>query len=244
MDGSGALIANVCDPSNITQLTNGPIITTIISSVASVIGSVLIIVSFAVWSDLRTTARAILVFLAIADLCTALGYLFASILFLLKYQQLGDIFSPLCTFQSFITTVFPISSFLWTTNLAVYLFVSITLKQVKTAKKLMLLFHITAWGIPLLLCIPGAATMILGGQNETQDQSQGTVGWCWVSFDRSFKNVTGEMEDAQHRLVKLHALEFVFGKFWEILAGVVALILCIIVKISVQKKVSFNLYYL
>ena len=236
MDENGALFANACDPSNITQLTTGPIIATIVSSVASIIGSCLIIVSFAVWSDLRTTARAILVFLAIADLFTALGYLFASILFLTSYQKLNNDFAPLCTFQSFITTVFPISSFLWTTNLAVYLFVSITLKQVKTAKKLMLLFHITAWGIPLLLCIPGAATMVLGGQNETADQSQGTVGWCWVSFDRSFKNVTEE--DVEHRLVQLHVLELVFGKFWEILAGVVAFILCIIVKISIQKKVS------
>ncbi len=231
-------LSSECEPSNFLMLNSNAIYTTIVSSIFSIIGSCLIIISFAVWSDLRTTARAILVFLAIADLFTAIGYLFASILFLTNYLSVHNVFTPLCTFQSFITTAFPISSFLWTANLAVYLFVSITLKKVKTAKKLMLFFHLIAWGIPLVLCIPGASTMVLGGQNETQDQSQGTVGWCWVSFDGSFQNDT---RDAEQQLAKLHALELVFGKFWEILAGVTAFVLCVIVKISVHKKVSCEL---
>ncbi len=229
-----------CQPSDSIILNTGAITITIISSIFSIIGSCFIIISFAVWSDLRTTARAILVFLAIADLFTAVGYLFASLLFLTNYKYVNNVFTPLCTFQSFITTAFPISAFLWTTNLAVYLFVSITLKKVKAAKKLMLFFHLFAWGIPLLLCVPGAITMVLGGQNETQDQSQGTVGWCWVSFDSSFQNTSVGVKDAEQRLAKLHVLELVFGKFWEILTGVVAFALCIMVKITIYKKVSFN----
>ncbi len=224
-----------CNATNLTLV--GSIYTTMVSSVASVVGSCLIIISFAVWSDLRTTARAILVFLAIADLFTALGYLFASILFLANYNKYNDIPPSLCTFQSFITTAFPISSFLWTANLAVYLFVSITLRKAKMAKKLMLLFHITAWGIPLLLCIPGAAAMVLGGQKQVAASTQGTVAWCWVSFNNSFDN-RSSVDDARFRLTELHMMELVFGKLWEICVFIIAIVLCVSVKISLQKKVG------
>lgn len=226
----------VCNATNQTQVSLGSICTTMLSSMASVVGSSLIIISFAVWSDLRTTARAILVFLAIADLFTAMGYFLASVLFLANEQDKYEISSSFCTFQSFVTTAFPISSFLWTANLAVYLFVSITLKRAKTAKKLMPLFHIIAWGIPLLLCIPGAATGVLGG-TQAGASTQGTVAWCWVSFNNSFDN-RSSVDDARYRLIELHVLELVFGKLWEICVFIIAIVLCIAVKCSLQKKVS------
>ena len=216
----------------------GTIYVTMISSLCSMLGSSLIIVTFIVWPDLRTTARAILVFLAIADFLTAAGYLFASILFLISNYTDSPISPSLCTFQSFITTTFPISSFLWTANLAIYLFVSITLQKVKLARRLMLLFHITAWGIPLLLCIPGAATGKLGDNNISSHRpEQGSVAWCWVSFDNRFdNNIT--VSEARERLTKLHVLELVFGKFWEISVFFLSIIICIVVKISLRKRVS------
>ncbi len=235
-----------CNGTIFTAVGRGSVYTTMISSAASVVGSCLITLSYIIWSDLRTTARAILVFLAIADFFTALGYLFASTLFLISENNENYEISPsLCTFQSFITTTFPISSFLWTANLAVYLFVSITLNRVKIAKKLMFLFHVVAWGIPLLLCVPGAITMVLGGQSErdnTSTLSQGTVAWCWVSFNNSFDN-RSTVDDARSRLVKLHVLELVFGKLWEISVFIIAITLCIVVKISLQKKVRIFILF-
>ena len=218
----------------------GTIYVTMISSLCSIFGSSLIIVTFIIWPDLRTTARAILVFLAIADFLTAAGYLFASILFLNSYYTHSFVSPPLCTFQSFITTTFPISSFLWTANLAIYLFVSITLQKVKLARRLMLFFHITAWGIPLLLCIPGAATRTLGDPNiSSLLPEQGSVAWCWVSFDNRYENIT--VSEARDRLTNLHVLELVFGKFWEISVFFLAIVICIVVKISLRKRVSpFN----
>ncbi len=226
----------MCNVTNTAIVALSSIYTTMVSSAASVVGSCLIIISYIIWSDLRTTARAILVFLAISDLLTALGYLFASILFLTHKNEGYDIPPPLCTFQSFITTAFSISSFLWTANLAVFLFVSITLNRVRIAKKMMFLFHAVAWGIPLLLCVPGAITMVLGGQTNRSTSTQGTVAWCWVSFNNSFNNQS-TIDDAQSRLFKLHILELVFGKMWEIIVSLIAITLCIVIKISLQKKV-------
>lgn len=238
MDENITDIYELCNATNLTLVAVGSICATMVSSLASMLGATLIITSFILWPDIRTTARAILVFLAIADLISAVGYTFAAILFLTNNDD-NNISPSLCTLQSFMTTAFPISSFLWTTSLAVYLFVSITLRRARTAKKLMPLFHVVAWGIPLLLCIPGSATMVLGTQTKVTASTQGTVDWCWVSFNNSF-GTDSTIKDATQRLVMLHWLELIFGKFWEIMACTIALILCIIVKISLRKKVSIN----
>ena len=222
---------------NLTSISVPSIYTTMISSIASMLGSSLIILTFVCWPDLRTVARAILVFLAIADFLTAAGYLLGSIIFLVDhYDYSNDYYyhsqPALCTLQSFITSTFIISSFIWTANLAVYLFVAITLKKIQLAKKLVLLFHITAWGIPLLICIPGAAFGILGQTGPTQ----GTVAWCWVSFDDTYTNTT-DITEAKQRITYLHTWELLYGKFWEITICVFSFVLCVIVKVSLYKMV-------
>ena len=208
-------------------------ITTILSSVASMIGSFLIIFTFVLWKDVRTVARAILVFLAIADFLTGAGYLFGSIVFL-SYGNNTDVdsYRKLCTAQSFITTVFPISSFLWTTHLAIYLFVTIVLHKIKLAKKLLVIFHLTAWGIPLLVCLPSAITGKLGPSSDYT-----SIGWCFVEFNGTL-STNATQADVYKKLAEFYGFEFLCGKFWEIMAYIVALTLYVLVKISLWWRVS------
>lgn len=215
--------------------------TTILSSSFSIIGSLLIIFTFVAYREVRTVGRAILVFLAIADFLTAVGYIFGSALFLhykpdrYYYNSSGNASSNtydnsyvhLCKFQSFVTTVFPISSFLWTANLSIYFFVTIVLRKVQAAKKLIFFFHITAWGIPLLICIPAVATGWLGPA-----KSHTSVSWCWVRFDA----------DNPQKLPEFYVMELICGKFWEIMTYFVSLMLCGIVKYTLYKRVR-NLAY-
>lgn len=206
-----------------------------ISSFASMVGSTLIILSFVLWRDLRTVARAILVFLAIADFMTGIGYLFGSAVYI-HYEvvdhddkHLPVSYYRLCKAQSFFTTVFPISSFLWTAHLAIYLFVAFVLRKVQLARKLILPFHIIAWGIPLLICIPAVAKGILGAAD-----SRSSVSWCWVSLNQNVSN----KEDARNVLIKFYGFEFLCGKIWEILACIISLVLCITVKVVLATRVS------
>ena len=235
-----------CGNTNATMIPRHTAITTILSSVASMIGSFLIIFTFLLWKDVRTVARAILVFLAIADFLTASGYLFGSIVFLSYNRTIEDSpgtedspsYTRLCIAQSFITTVFPISSFLWTTHLAIYLFVTIVLHKIKLAKKLFVFFHLTAWGIPLLVCLPSAITNHLGPSSDYTSS-----GWCFVSFNGTLKrstNATEEFYKAEYlrKLAEFYGFEFLCGKFWEILAYIVALTLYVSVKISLWWRVS------
>lgn len=212
--------------------------TAILSSSFSVIGSLLIIFTFVAYREVRTVGRAILVFLAIADFLTALGYIFGSALFLhyhpdrYNYSTSENASSPydnryvhLCKFQSFVTTFFPISSFLWTANLSIYFFVTIVLRKIQAAKKLIIIFHITAWGIPLLICVPAVATGWLGPA-----KSHTSVSWCWVRFDT----------DQPQKISEFYLMELICGKFWEIMTYLVSLILCGIVKYTLYKRVRIQ----
>lgn len=224
------------------DVSSGTGVTTILSSFFSIVGSLLIIITFVAYKEVRTVGRAILVFLAIADFFTGVGYIFGTAVFL-HYRSKVDSYSetpngsyiPLCEIQSFITTVFPISSFIWTTNLAVYFFITIVLRKIWAAKKLMIVFHITSWGIPLLICIPAAAAGILGPAT-----SRSSVSWCWIKFNQELNNST-----ATSKLLKFYGLEVLCGKFWEIMAYFVSLVLCGIVKYTLYRRVRGSLgFYL
>lgn len=228
-----------CGNTNATMIPRHTAITTILSSVASMIGSFLIIFTFLLWKDVRTVARAILVFLAIADFLTASGYLFGSIVFLSYNPSIEDSpgtknsssYQMLCIAQSFITTLFPISSFLWTTHLAIYLFVTIVLHKIKLAKKLLVVFHLTAWGIPLLVCLPSAITGKLGPSSDYTSS-----GWCFVKFNATLSaNSTAAVSK---KLAEFYGFELLCGKFWEITGYIVALTLYVLVKISLWWRVS------
>lgn len=241
MDESKALLFFDEEANYSTNLTSripsGSVYTTMLSSIASMFGSFLIILTFLMWKDLRTIARAILVFLAIADFLTALGYVFGAVVYL---ESKGDYTSEakyqyLCRFQSFMTTTFPISSFLWTMNLAIYLFVMIVLRKGQLAKKLVIPFHIIAWGIPLAICIPAVSTGVLGEAN-----SRTSVSWCFVHFNDTLPDNSTAVY--RQRIAKFYAFEFICGKIWEIIACIVSLVLYIIIKFTLtwRKRSEFT----
>ena len=210
---------------------------TMISSSVSILGSALIIVTFIMWKDIRTVARAIVVFLAVADFFTAAGYLFGAIV---TYTYRNDEnanhghYDKMCEFQSFITTAFPISSFLWTAHLATYLYVAIVNAKPLLAKKLLIVFHITGWGIPLAICIPAVWTGHLGTAN-----SRTSVSWCFVKFNDTNPNSTHVFTE---RLAEYYGFELLCGKFWEIATYFVALMLYVSVKVVLRKRtVCFHL---
>lgn len=228
MDGFIDSNSTLC---NATTLDNHyTIYITIVSSCLSMIGSALIILTYLLWRDIRTTARAIVVFLAIADFFTAAGYLFGAVVSHLYYQNViyPNLYNYFCEAQSFITTAFPISSFLWTIHLAVYLYIAIVNANPPLAKRLMILFHVTGWGIPLLICLPAVFTKNLGGSHERT-----SVNWCFIYFNNTNPHNEHELK---LRLAKYYGLELVCGKFWEISACFVAAFLYVSVKVVLRKR--------
>lgn len=235
--GSGvAGTANSCHHHISTKYLHAAPYIAIASCVASIFGCLLIILTYIIWKDLRTMARAILFFLAIADFITAVGYIFGSVVYLHYWvTQDGprngsetETYKWLCRFQSYVTTVGPVSSFLWTMHLAIYLFITIVLAKTELARKMFIFFHITAWGIPILACTPALGLGYLGpGTTRT------STSWCFVAF-----NSTCTSEDEyRKKMASLYGFELLCGKFWEIMVSIVALVLYFAIKVSLWRRV-------
>lgn len=217
-----------------TCIPQGSIILTILSSFGSVVGSLLIIGTFLGWKDLRTVARMILVFLATADLFTGIGYMFGAAIYLqyqspssycrsngsTTYNNFSTTYNDLCTAQSFFTTLMPMASFLWTANLSIYLFFAVGLQKINFAKKLMIPFHLTAWGIPLVTCI-----VLLSLHKFGTSGLQSSGAWCWINF-----------KDGDKDYKKYLIMEFSAGKMWEIAVCILSLILCLAIKVLVWRR--------
>ena len=172
-------------------------------------------------------------FLAIADFITAFGYIFGSVNYLVHFKRpVGSMecatFKEICEIQSFITSSSSVSSFLWTTALALYLYITLVHSKIVLANKLMPYFHVIGWGFPILLCFPLLATHTLGYSPVAVST------WCYIH--ESYTNV------AEPISVKTIALVFVAGKFWEILTYIVIIVLYVSIKCYVRKEVREREY--
>lgn len=101
----------------------------------SFVGSSLIILTFIIWSDLRTTPRTLLVYLSVSDWLSAVSYGFG-------VWRLFHTDSLDCTVQGAISTFANSSSFFWTVAIAVYLYIFIVRSSQRVADSLVLFFHI------------------------------------------------------------------------------------------------------
>ena len=117
-------------------------------SIASMFGSVVIIVTYISISDLRTSGRRLLVYLSIADFLTAQGNLLGISWYIMK-DVISQVNSEnLCKFHAVLTICSSISSFLWTVVIATHLYLCIVKGQKRLARTLFPYFHVVCWFIP------------------------------------------------------------------------------------------------
>ena len=105
------------------------------SCTLSFLGSSLIIITYIIWSDLRTTPRKLLVFLSVSDWLSAVSYAFG-VWSVFRTDSLD------CIVQGAISTFANTSSFFWTVAIAVYLYVFIVRSSQRVADSLVLFFHL------------------------------------------------------------------------------------------------------
>lgn len=201
----------------------------ILSSSASVIGCLLIIITYACWKDFRTTARSILVFISIADLFTASGYVVGSAVYLhykvynknatCDVNHIGDNYKHTCEWQSFVTTSSSIASFFWTTVLAFYLYMTIVYKMYKFVRQLMPLIHVVSWGVPIVLCTVAMTQQWLGPSLDDT-----SVSWCFIS---------GCKPRGWHSIGQL-----LLGKGWEMISYILVIFFYTATKIFIELEVS------
>ena len=159
-DVSNSCFVNV-NESSYGAVTRGISIVAITSSLLSCLGSVLIVYVYARWPEVRSGSRAIITYLAIADLLTGFGYIMGSSNYLYymyasNYTGNGtadrdlcnNLFTPVCKIQSFITTTSSSMSFFWTLILGIYFHMTVVKSRIDLAQQLLPLYHVVAWGLP------------------------------------------------------------------------------------------------
>lgn len=186
------------------------------------------------WKDIRTGSRSVITFLAIADFFTAFGYIVGSTNYAIHLNQPPATpqcvnFSIICTIQSYITSWSSISSFLWTSALALYLYLTVVQSKIFLASKLIPYFHVVCWGFPILICLPLLITNNLGYSPYAAST------WCYIYEPIQQRDRGLEMETVW--------LILVGGKLWEITSYFFVVGLYIAIKCHVRKQVGVRNEY-
>jgi G protein-coupled receptor 157 len=155
-----------------------------VTAVLSVLGASLIIITYAAYKNLRTTARQLLVNLSIADIIVS-GSHFVGILQDYEHDlliqsgpvnhthrnesRLPELLPPyyyttnaLCDTQAAFTALGTVASFLWSMLIAVYMLALTQSTSAKPRKVLVPIIYIVSWGIPVVIVIGLAALSYLG----------------------------------------------------------------------------------
>lgn len=204
-----------------------------ITSILSVIGSLLIITTFAFFKEIRTLARQVLVCLSVADLIVATASLLGLLTdFSSKFEDgktpkhhLRNWCKTQAAFHVFATE----SSILWTIAVAVYMFVLVVVQpsRHKWGVKLVAVFHIVCWGIPFL------PTFWLAIDGYLGYDSAATPGFCAIVGNHTKMGFHLTTEDG--RVVYPIIIGY---EIWLYIAFIVLPILYISVRCRVRIKVS------
>ncbi|NXJ01863.1 GP157 protein, partial [Psophia crepitans] len=189
-----------------TELYTSERVVVLVSCVLSFLGSSLLVCTHALWPELRTRPRQLLLYLSLADLLSALSYFYGVL-------QDFDRTSWDCVLQGALSTFSNTSSFFWTMAIALYLYITIV-RGSPTGTGLLCGFHVVSWGVPLGITVAAVALKKIG-----YDASNVSVGWCWVNLD------------AENHVVWM----LLTGKVWEILAYVTLPVLYILIKKHINR---------
>ena len=158
----------------------------------SIIGSLLIILSYVCFKDLRTRARYILVHLSLMDLILAVSNLVG---IAGNFDQRSRDFNKdsnqslptvlndtlYCRIQGLLTLYSTLSSILWTILLALFVYILVTAGNPKRITKFLMLFcYLLCYGLPLL---PSLWAFFLGKVGYAPLQSSG---WCALKSHHVF----------------------------------------------------------
>lgn len=202
----------------------------VVSCSLSIIGCFAILYSYIKWREQRTTARLIVICIAVADMFTAVGYLIMASFFLnsgvLGYSYNRSVFFSdkeysvlrgVCAGQSLLTTTSSMWSFWWTTVLAVHMYLGFVWNKWSLSRRCLPIYFGLCWGVPPVCSIPAMATGWLGLGCWSV-----SVTWCFVG--------TPSTEPCNYWVQ--YVLEAVEGKMWEI--GAFLLISVLYVRIWIR----------
>lgn len=189
-------------------------------SALSLFGASVIIITYIIWKDIRSTSRKILVYISIADCVTVGSYLFGAWL-------PPNTNSLYCTAQSFLATTANLWSFFWTTFLAVFLYLTVARQRLRLAKTMFYVFHFIGWGVPLLIVCIALERDVLGNDRDIYSSA-----WCWIRVQNS-----GESN------APIIFWMLITDKLWEISMFIIVLVFYSLLKCHIREEIARNERY-
>ena len=148
-----------------------------VACILSSIGSFIIILSYILIRPIRTKVREILVHLSVMDLTYSLANLIGLILnYDAHLDESCDLTHPydvICKVQGGFAFYATISSILWTSGIAIYLYFRVVINKDGVMCIVLMLLYITCWGIPAVLTVWVLLVDAIG-----YDGHQSSGGWC------------------------------------------------------------------
>lgn len=159
-----------------------------VTCLLSMIGALLIVLSYVLIKDTRTKAREILLNLSLMDFIVAAANLIGILVNFGRFvnpdsQQSHSKMNSFCEVQAFFAMYATISSILWTNCIAVYIFFHILYEGQLKIFWTMLSFYALSYGLPLILNLWFLLTNKLGYS------PYGSSGWCSVIV---YSSLTGK----------------------------------------------------
>lgn len=188
----------------------------VLTSALSLLGAIVIIITYYAWKDMQSTSRKILVYISGADCVVVSSFMFGAFL-------PPNTNSPACTAQSLLYTTANLCSIFWTTFMAVFLYISIARKKPKLADIMFYMFHAIGWVVPVLIACIALQAGVLGNDRDIYSSA-----WCWIKVHDSGKNV----EDNYIMWM------LVTGKAWEVLVFILILIFYGLLKCHLRQEVG------
>eukprot|EP00118_Oscarella_pearsei_P008448 m.43511 g.43511 ORF g.43511 m.43511 type:complete len:388 (+) comp33450_c0_seq2:29-1192(+) len=198
----------------------------------SMLGAASIIGTYVAFRELRSTSRQLLVFLSAMDFVTALANSYA------LFNNFTNTTTP-CQVQAGVAIFSSLSSFFWTIFMAIFLFLTIVFERQTLARRLVIVFHLLAWGIPATVTITAAALDVLGLDVKSlrahhQRSLVVTGGWCYVKGACLGSDNGCSPRWYDRRYFELWVL--LAGAAWEIATFFLCLIFYLGIKVYIYKE--------
>ncbi|XP_060073736.1 G-protein coupled receptor 157-like [Ylistrum balloti] len=184
-------------------------IITFVSALLSVLSGFAILWSYRQFPETQNYTRYLLVCLTVADISTAFGNFISTF----RWFSIGITdgkTDAYCAAQSFITTTSTLSSFFWTTAIAIYLFCAVVLRiNIAEKRRAQVLMTIIPVLVPVTITSVALAYDVLG-----EDDYNGSGPWCWIK------------QNASHQIM----WKLVTGKAWEGTTYIITLVIYVLLK--------------
>lgn len=167
------------------------------SSLLSCAGALLIIAAYAAFRDIRKGAQTIITQIAVADFIYSALFLVSALNYFAHYRETDQrkcvVYANICTLQAYLTVWTAWSVFVWNSVLAFYFCVYYVFNRKGLALKLMPVYNVAAWGLPIAVALPLLCLGKLGKRPE--DAVIAPV--CFVRLQDSVRELLAVLTFAQ-----------------------------------------------